>query len=44
MQDGCNNKCTFCIVTTARGAGRSRSVAEIVDEVAALVEGVRRRC
>ena len=42
VQDGCNNKCTFCIVTTARGAGRSRSVADIVDEVAALVdEGVQ---
>jgi threonylcarbamoyladenosine tRNA methylthiotransferase MtaB len=33
VQDGCNNKCTFCIVTVARGAGRSRTVATIVDEV-----------
>jgi len=33
VQDGCNNQCTFCIVTVARGAERSRSMAEIVAEV-----------
>ena len=33
VQDGCDNACTFCVTTVARGAGRSRSVAEIVDEV-----------
>lgn len=33
VQDGCNNRCTFCIVTVARGASRSRSVAEIVAEI-----------
>lgn len=35
-QDGCRNRCTYCIVTVARGAERSRSVAEIVAEVNAL--------
>jgi threonylcarbamoyladenosine tRNA methylthiotransferase MtaB len=33
VQDGCHNRCTYCIVTVARGAERSRSVAEIVAEI-----------
>lgn len=42
VQDGCNNRCTFCIVTQARGASRSRPLAEIVAEVqAAAAEGVQ---
>jgi len=36
VQDGCRNRCTFCIVTVARGEERSRPVAEIVDEINAL--------
>ena len=40
VQDGCDNRCAFCIVTVARGAGRSRSVAEVVAEINRLaVEG-----
>jgi len=38
VQDGCNNHCTFCITTVARGAGRSRPVAEISSEIQALVD------
>jgi threonylcarbamoyladenosine tRNA methylthiotransferase MtaB len=38
VQDGCNNKCTFCIVTVARGESRSRSLASLVQEVQQLVE------
>lgn len=30
VQDGCDNRCTYCIVPTARGASRSRGIAEIV--------------
>jgi len=42
VQDGCNNKCTFCIVTVARGESRSRDVGQIVAEVQSLAEsGVR---
>ena len=42
IQDGCRYRCTFCIVTVARGAERSRSIDDIVDEVCALHgEGVR---
>ena len=33
VQDGCDNACTFCVTTIARGAGRSRPLAEIVNEI-----------
>lgn len=36
VQDGCRYRCTFCIVTMARGEERSRPVADIVAEVNAL--------
>ncbi len=36
IQDGCRNRCTFCIVTVARGDERSRPIAEVVSEVNAL--------
>jgi threonylcarbamoyladenosine tRNA methylthiotransferase MtaB len=38
VQDGCDNSCTFCITTVARGEGRSRSVAEVLDEIHYLAE------
>jgi threonylcarbamoyladenosine tRNA methylthiotransferase MtaB len=33
VQDGCNNRCTFCIVTLARGKSRSRSLSDVVADV-----------
>ena len=33
VQDGCDNACTFCVTTIARGAGRSRRIGEVVREV-----------
>ncbi len=36
VQDGCRNRCTFCIVTVARGEERSRTIDEIVAEIAEL--------
>ncbi len=36
VQDGCRNRCTFCIVTVARGDERSRTVRDVVDEIATL--------
>lgn len=36
IQDGCRYRCTFCIVTVARGAERSRSISDIVEEVQQL--------
>lgn len=38
VQDGCRYRCTFCIVTVARGEERSRSIANIIAEVNALYQ------
>lgn len=39
VQDGCDNRCTFCVTTLARGAGRSRTIAEIIQDIHAAQEG-----
>jgi threonylcarbamoyladenosine tRNA methylthiotransferase MtaB len=36
IQDGCDEHCTFCATTIARGANRSRPVADLVAEARAL--------
>jgi threonylcarbamoyladenosine tRNA methylthiotransferase MtaB len=36
IQDGCDEHCTFCATTLARGANRSRAAAEIVAEAQEL--------
>jgi len=42
VQDGCRHRCTFCIVTLARGEERSRPIAEVVEEINRLgTEGVK---
>lgn len=33
VQDGCRYRCTYCIVTIARGQERSRGVDEIISEI-----------
>lgn len=33
IQDGCRYECSFCITTRARGAERSRPIAEVCDEI-----------
>jgi len=33
IQDGCRYRCTYCIVTVARGEERSRALSDIVEEV-----------
>jgi threonylcarbamoyladenosine tRNA methylthiotransferase MtaB len=37
VQDGCDNRCTFCITTVARGPGRSRSIEEILRDIRAAL-------
>lgn len=39
VQDGCDNRCTFCITTIARGAGRSLSVQAVLADVQAALLG-----
>lgn len=36
VQDGCRYRCTFCIVTVARGEESSRPVQTVIDEINAL--------
>ncbi len=38
IMQGCNMRCTFCIVPRTRGPERSRSISEIAGEVGKLVE------
>jgi len=33
VQDGCNNRCTYCIVPYVRGGSRSRSIQSVVEHV-----------
>jgi threonylcarbamoyladenosine tRNA methylthiotransferase MtaB len=42
VQDGCRNRCAFCIVTVLRGDERSRPIADVVRQVQALcADGTR---
>ncbi|MBR2179710.1 MAG: tRNA (N(6)-L-threonylcarbamoyladenosine(37)-C(2))-methylthiotransferase MtaB [Selenomonadaceae bacterium] len=36
IQDGCNGKCTYCIIPTVRGKSRSRSLKSIIQECQTL--------
>ncbi len=38
-QDGCDNACTFCVTTLARGASRSRPLEEIVADIRSALDG-----
>ncbi|MEJ5224698.1 MAG: MiaB/RimO family radical SAM methylthiotransferase, partial [Anaerolineales bacterium] len=39
VQDGCDNRCTFCITTVARGDSRSRPAAEVIADIQAALAG-----
>ena len=42
VQDGCRYRCTYCIVTLARGEETSRGIADILEEINALhAEGIQ---
>ena len=38
IQDGCPNKCTYCIIPAARGNARSRELVDIISECRNLVK------
>jgi threonylcarbamoyladenosine tRNA methylthiotransferase MtaB len=39
VQDGCDNACTFCITSVARGASRSRPAEKVLTDVQAALAG-----
>ena len=39
VQDGCNNRCAFCITTVARGLGRSRQIPEVIRSIQSALQG-----
>ena len=41
IQDGCNNRCSFCIIPFVRGRSRSASADEVVAQVRSLGERYR---
>ncbi|MEN8131802.1 MAG: tRNA (N(6)-L-threonylcarbamoyladenosine(37)-C(2))-methylthiotransferase MtaB [Pseudomonadota bacterium] len=42
IQDGCRYRCSYCVVTLARGEERSRSIDDIVHEINTLVrQGIK---
>ena len=38
VQDGCDNHCTYCVVTIARGPSRSRPLADVLREIKTRVD------
>ena len=39
ISEGCDHRCTYCIIPRLRGAGRSRTISSLVLEARALVRG-----
>ncbi len=39
VQDGCDNACTFCITTVARGQGHSRALADVIRDIQLALGG-----
>jgi threonylcarbamoyladenosine tRNA methylthiotransferase MtaB len=38
IQDGCNHRCTFCVIPSVRGNSRSLAPARVLEELNSLVE------
>ncbi|MCX7794751.1 MAG: tRNA (N(6)-L-threonylcarbamoyladenosine(37)-C(2))-methylthiotransferase MtaB [Thermodesulfovibrionales bacterium] len=38
IQDGCNKRCSFCIIPKVRGRSRSRTFDEVIEEIMTLEE------
>jgi len=37
VQDGCDNRCSFCIIPSVRGQGRSMKLERVIEEASSLV-------
>lgn len=37
VQDGCDNKCSFCIINVLRGRSKSRGMRDILDEIGQIL-------
>ncbi len=37
VQDGCNNRCSFCVIPSVRGQSRSRQLADVIADINTLV-------
>jgi ribosomal protein S12 methylthiotransferase len=45
ISEGCNNRCSFCAIPLIRGPLRSRSISEVINECALLLDrGIRELC
>jgi threonylcarbamoyladenosine tRNA methylthiotransferase MtaB len=44
IQDGCNNRCSFCIIPFVRGRSRGMPADEVVAQVRRLARGIARWC
>lgn len=38
VQTGCDERCSYCIIPTTRGAGRSRTLADVLSELTAALQ------
>jgi threonylcarbamoyladenosine tRNA methylthiotransferase MtaB len=41
IQDGCNNRCSFCIIPFVRGRSRSAPAEQVIEQIAALAKKYR---
>jgi threonylcarbamoyladenosine tRNA methylthiotransferase MtaB len=41
IQDGCNNRCSFCIIPFVRGRSRSAPAEQVIDQIGALATKYR---
>ncbi|HVN15257.1 MAG TPA: MiaB/RimO family radical SAM methylthiotransferase [Anaerolineales bacterium] len=39
VQDGCDNHCTFCVTTVARGESRSHTIADVIRDIQSALNG-----
>ena len=37
VQDGCDNRCSFCVIPSVRGQSRSRHLTDVISDIHALV-------